>query len=208
MGGRRVRWRAPPPPKFQPLTGLGFFLVVRCACCLVFLRGFRGFRGFRSFRGFRGFMGFRGFKGFRGFRAGVDAQAGSCHATKRERRQQPHGVDGEDLLPRKRAQRSSRVQAALHGRSSATAALALGARGSSRGTARTALSPRRVRQLGDHGANWFELNKLLSIKIIQYSVGRTSASFFFCHVLSWFLFCPGFYRVTASRRCCPAGSAQ
>ena len=39
--------------------------------------------------------------------------------------------------------RSSRAQAAPRGRSSVTAASALGARGSCRGTARTALSPRR-----------------------------------------------------------------
>ena len=39
--------------------------------------------------------------------------------------------------------RSSRVQAAPRGRSSVTAASALGARGSSRGTARTAARPRR-----------------------------------------------------------------
>ena len=55
--------------------------------------------------------------------------------------QQPHGVDGEDLLPRKRAQ--PHVQAAPRGCSSFTAASSLGARGSSRDTARTALRPRR-----------------------------------------------------------------
>ena len=47
--------------------------------------------------------------------------------------QQPQGVDGEDLLLRKRAQPAS----------------ALGARGSSRGTARTALSPRRPQMRSD-----------------------------------------------------------
>ena len=44
----------------------------------------------------------------------------------------------------------------------ATCGLALGARGSSRGTARTALRPRRPQMRS--GANWFELNKLLSIE--------------------------------------------
>ena len=45
--------------------------------------------------------------------------------------------------------RSSRVQAAPHRRSSVTAASALGARGSSKGTARTALSPRRPQMRSD-----------------------------------------------------------
>ena len=53
--------------------------------------------------------------------------------------------------------RSSRVQAAPRGRSSVTAASALGARGSSKrhrpdGAERQA-APDAVRQLGDHGAN-------------------------------------------------------
>ena len=56
--------------------------------------------------------------------------------------QQPHGVDGEDLLPRKRAQ----PQVA-------------GPSGPTRQAA-----PDEIRQLGGHGANWFELNKLLSIE--------------------------------------------
>ena len=63
--------------------------------------------------------------------------------------QQPHGVDGEDLLPRKRAQPQLAVQAAPRGRSSVTAASALGARGSSRGTARTAARPRRPQMRSD-----------------------------------------------------------
>ena len=56
--------------------------------------------------------------------------------------QQPHGIDGEDLLPRKRAQPQ------LAG-SSVTAALALGARGSSKGTARTAARLRRPQMRSD-----------------------------------------------------------
>ena len=52
-------------------------------------------------------------------------------------------------------------------------------------------APDEIRQLGGHGANWFELIAFYR-KIIKYSVGQTSASFFSV------AFCPGFYRVTHS----------
>ena len=56
--------------------------------------------------------------------------------------QQPHGVDGEDLLPRKRAQPQLAVQAAPRGRSSVTAASALGARKAPPGRRRGPGGPR------------------------------------------------------------------
>ena len=160
-----MRWRAPPPPKFQPLTGLGFFSGCSLCLFLVFLRGFR-VRSFRSFRGFRGFRGFS-FRSFRAGASGVDEQAGSCHATKRERHQQPHGV-GEDLLPRKRAQPQlagpsgpTRVQFCHSGLGARRTRLLQRHRPDG---AEPQAAPDAVRQLGDHGANWFELNKLLSIE--------------------------------------------
>ena len=62
--------------------------------------------------------------------------------------QQPHGVDGEEPQ-----------LAALHGRSSVTAASRHRPDG-----AEAQAAPDEIRQLGGHGANWFELNKLLSIE--------------------------------------------
>ena len=53
--------------------------------------------------------------------------------------QQLQGVDGEDLLPTTAAGCAGAVQS--------------GTRGSSRGTAR---APDAFREIGDHGANWFE----------------------------------------------------
>ena len=90
------------------------------------------------------------------FTAGLEADLGeegqpNCQQVLEPVHQQPRGIDGED-------------GSAPHGRSSVTAASALGARGSSKGTARTALSPRRPQMRSDSSANWFELNKLLSIE--------------------------------------------
>ena len=76
--------------------------------------------------------------------------------------QQPHGVDGEDLRP---------LRAVLS---------------QPRGTA-----PDAIRQLGGHGANWFELKKLLSIEKKIQSVRR--ALLFFSVA-----FCPGFCSVPDS----------
>ena len=120
--------------------------------------------------------------------------------------QQPHGVDGEDLLPRKRAQPQladpsgpARAQLCHSGLGARSARLLQRHRPDG---AEAQAAPDEIRQLGGHGANWFELNKLLSRKIIKSSDGRTGVSFF----LSWLLFCPGSF--TASRWRCPAGSAQ
>ena len=59
----------------------------------------------------------------------------------------PPAAAVKTCCPGRGRSRSSRVQA--RGRSSVTAASALGARGSSRGTARTALSPRRPQMRSD-----------------------------------------------------------
>ena len=82
--------------------------------------------------------------------------------------QQPHGVDGEDLLPRKRAQPQlagpsgpARAQLCHSGLGAGSARLLQRHRPDG-GEAQAA--PDEIRQLGGHGANWFELNKLLSIE--------------------------------------------
>ena len=81
---------------------------------------------------------------------------------------QPHGVDGEDLLPRKRAQPQlagpsgpARAQLCHSGLFSRSARLLQRHRPDG---AEAQAAPDEIRQLGGHGANWFELNKLLSIE--------------------------------------------
>ena len=82
--------------------------------------------------------------------------------------QQPHGVDGEDLLPRKRAQPQlagpsgpARAQLCHSGLGARSARLLQ--RHCPDG-AEAQAAPDEIRQLAGHGANWFELNKLLSIE--------------------------------------------
>ena len=82
--------------------------------------------------------------------------------------QQPHGVDGEDLLPRKRAQPQfaglsgpARAQLSHSGLGAGSARLLQRHR---RDGGEAQAAPDEIRQLGGHGANWFELNKLLSIE--------------------------------------------
>ena len=75
--------------------------------------------------------------------------------------QQPHGVDGEDLLPRKSPSGPARAQLCHSGLGAGSARLLQRHRPDG-GEAQAA--PDEIRQLGGHGANWFEPNKLLSIE--------------------------------------------
>ena len=113
--------------------------------------------------------------------------------------QQPHGIDGEDLLPRKRAQPQlagpsgpARTQFCHSGLGARSARLLQRHRPDG---AEPQAAPDAVRQLGDHGANWFELIAFQrKIKIFS----RSDEHFFFSVT-----FCVGFCSVpdsTASQR--------
>ena len=78
------------------------------------------------------------------------------------------GVNGEDLLPNKRAQPQlagpSGPGRAQFGHSGLGARRARLLQRHRPDRAEPQATPDAFRQLGDHGANWFELNKLLSIE--------------------------------------------